>query len=158
MHYSISWRPASYDLIIIDHPATWFTWTPRIVAGSDGLIVTGLNTIPGLRQSVETVAVVRSGRNPLAPLAVVLNRCERAFIGGIARRHHVEKVLGEENLFYVRDQPVILESINTGVPLALSRGGGKTLAELGPIARFCAELKSVRTTTPRATRDNRSAG
>jgi pilus assembly protein CpaE len=147
-----------YDLIIIDCPATWFDWTPRIVAGSDGLIVTGLNTIPGLRQSVETVAAVRGSRNPLAPMAVALNRCERGLIGGIARRHHVEKVLGEEKVFYVREQPMVLESINTGMPLALSRGAGKALAEIEPIARFCAELKSVRTAAPRAARDNRSPG
>jgi pilus assembly protein CpaE len=141
-----------YDLIIIDFPATWFAWTFRIVAGSDGIIVTGLNTIPGLRQLAETAAVIRDTRNPSAHMAVAFNRCERGLMGGIARRHHVEKVLGQETIFYVRNEPMVLQSINTGTPLALIRAARKTSAEIASIARFCAELKSIRSSAPRPDR------
>jgi pilus assembly protein CpaE len=133
-----------YDLIIIDFPTTWFGWTSRIVSGSDGVIVTGVNTIPGLRQMVETVAVVRDARHPSAKIAMALNRCEQSFLGGIARRHHVEKVLGEETLFYVRHTAAALQSINTGTPLALGRGTRRTSKDIAAIAEFCAELKSLR--------------
>ena len=50
-----------YDLIFIDHPLTWFSWTSQVIAASDGAVITGINTIPCLRQITETLALVRSG-------------------------------------------------------------------------------------------------
>lgn len=133
-----------YDLIIIDFPATWFAWTPQIIAGSDGVLVTGLNSVPGLRQLAEAVTVVRDSRAPAAPLGVVLNRCERTVLGGVARRNHVEKVLGDETVFYVREEPMVLQSINTGAPMALGGAARKTMREIAAIAEFCAGLTSTR--------------
>jgi pilus assembly protein CpaE len=52
-----------YELILIDLPVTWFAWTDQVVSASDGVVVTGTNTIPGLRQTVETLKAVRSARN-----------------------------------------------------------------------------------------------
>jgi pilus assembly protein CpaE len=143
-----------YDLIIIDFPATWFGWTSRIVAGSDGVVVTGVNSVPGLRQLAETIAVVRDSRGPAAPMAVVLNRCERSLLGGVARRHHVEKVVGDETVFYVREEPLVLQSINTGSPMALSRSARKTMREIASIAEFCAGLTSTRAATSPSPRQN----
>ena len=51
-----------YDLVFIDHPLTWFSWTSQVIAASDAAIVTGLNTIPCLRQISETLALIRSER------------------------------------------------------------------------------------------------
>jgi len=141
-----------YDLIIIDCPATWFAWTPQIISGSDGFIITGLNTIPGLRQLAEMVAVIRDARHPSAHMAVAVNRCERGLLGGIAHRHHVEKVLGREKIFFIRNEPMVLQSINTGTPMALSRTARKTSEEIASIARFCADLKSIRVTAARPQR------
>src|SRR5689334_18139270 len=52
-----------YELLLIDLPVTWFAWTDQVISASDGVIVTGTNTIPGLRQTVETLKAVRSARN-----------------------------------------------------------------------------------------------
>jgi pilus assembly protein CpaE len=143
---------ARYDVIIIDFPTTWFAWTRQIVSGSDGFIVTGLNTVPGLRQLAEMVAIIRDARHPSAPMAVAVNRCERGLLGGIARRHHVEKVLGTEKIFFIHNEPMVLESINTGTPMAISRAARKTSGEIASVARFCADLKSIRTTAARPQR------
>ena len=35
-----------YDLVFIDLPVTWFSWTTQIIAACDGAVITGLNTIP----------------------------------------------------------------------------------------------------------------
>jgi hypothetical protein len=79
-------------------------------------------------------------------MAVALNRCERTLLGGVARRHHVEKVLGDETtIFYVREEPMMLQSTNAGTPLALNRTARKTVREIALIAEFCAQLKSTRT-------------
>jgi len=49
-----------YDLILIDFPPIWFSWTGQVIAACDGAIITGLNTIPNLRQISETLTLVRS--------------------------------------------------------------------------------------------------
>jgi pilus assembly protein CpaE len=140
---------ARYQLIIIDLPATWFGWTPAIVSASDGVVVTGVNTIPGLRQTAETLAAVRdAARATTVQIAIAVNRCQRRFWGGIARRHHGERVLGRKNVFYIAEEPMALESVNTGTPMALSRGAGASARDIAALADFCANLKSLRAVAP----------
>jgi len=143
-----------YDLILIDLPSMWLAWTSQVISASDGIIVTGLNTVPGLRQTVETLAAIRaSGKSGHASapgdhqdpqVAVAINRCRRRFIGGVLNRHHVEAVLGNERVFYVGDEPIALESINTGTPIALSKPSRAFRKEIAAVADFCAALKSSR--------------
>jgi pilus assembly protein CpaE len=133
---------ARYQLILIDMPSTWFSWTPQILAASDGVIVTGVNSIPGLRQIAETLAAVRDSAG--GQVAIAVNRCQRRLLGGIARRHHVERVLSGENLFYVTEQPTALESINAGTPMMLAKGTGSIAREISALAAFCTGLKSRR--------------
>jgi pilus assembly protein CpaE len=143
-----------YELILIDLPVTWFAWTDQVVSASDGVVVTGANTIPGLRQTVETLKAVRSARNSVlsrasAPgadrqIAVAMNRCQRRFMGGIRHRRHVEAVLGDEQVFYVSDEPVALESINTGTPIGLNKSGGAFGKDIAALAAFCGGMKSAR--------------
>jgi pilus assembly protein CpaE len=136
---------ARYDLILIDLPPTWFAWTGAIISACDGVLVTGVNTIPGLRQAVAAVASVRAVANVSAQIAVAVNRCERRLLGGIARRQHVESVLAGERIFYLSEQSDALESVNTGVPLTLGKSRRHAFTkEIGGIAGFCADLKSAR--------------
>jgi pilus assembly protein CpaE len=135
---------ARYHLILIDLPVTWFTWTPQIVSASDGVVVTGVNTIPGLRQTAETLAAVRETVRASAQVAIAVNRCQRRFWGGVARRHHGERVLGRKNVFYIAEEPMVLESINTGTPMALSKGSGSIGRDIAALADFCANVKSLR--------------
>ena len=143
-----------YELILIDLPVTWFAWTDQVVSASDGVVVTGTNTIPGLRQTVETLKAVRAAGNsvlsrtsgPAADLqiAVAMNRCRRRFMGGIRHRRHVETVLGDERVFYVSEEPMALESINTGTPIGLNKSSGSFVKDIAVLAAFCGGLKSAR--------------
>lgn len=129
-----------YDLILIDLPVTWFAWTVDIIANCDAVVVTGINTIPCLRQLAQTLAVVRDARpgRPNEKVAVVVNRCDRTLLGGVERRQHVESVLGDEQVFYVgNDSAALVESANTGTPLAQSGGSRKTIKEISAVAEFC---------------------
>jgi len=134
-----------YDLILIDLPVTWFSWTVDIIANSNAVLVNGINTIPCLRQLSQTLTVVREGRPGRAQdsVAVVVNRCDRSLLGGIERRQHVESVLGAEQIFYVSNDPqAMVESANTGTPLAQSAGSRKTAKEISAIAEFCIGIKT----------------
>jgi pilus assembly protein CpaE len=135
---------ARYHLILIDLPVTWFGWTSRIVSASDGVVVTGLNTIPGLRQTAETLAAVRETARASEQIAIAVNRCRRRFWGGVERRQHVVRVLGSEKVFYIGEEPTALESINTGTPMALSKGARSIRRDIAALADFCAKVKSLR--------------
>ncbi len=133
----------NYDLVFIDFPVTWFKWTNQVVAASDGVVVTGLNSIPGLRQVSETVAVIRQGA-ATPKIAVVLNRCERKAFGTIFRRKQAETVLRNQTLFFVARHPEATESVNMGVPMMLGSYAGRLQKELTGITAFCTELTSAR--------------
>ena len=133
-----------YELILIDLPTTWFLWTSQIISASDGVVVTGVNTVPGLRQTVETLGAVRAAGPISGQIAVAVNRCQRRFMGGMINRNHIESVLGKEKVFYVGNEPMVLESANTGTPVVLTKTGGAFGKEIAAIATFCADLKSTR--------------
>ena len=133
---------ARYDLILIDLPPTWFAWTSQVVFASDGVIVTGLNTIPSLRQTVETLSAVRESGRPGLQIAVVVNRCERSLVRGIARRRHVETLLGNERVFYVGEEPMATHSINSGSPMAFTNSYRAIRKDIASLGAFCTELKS----------------
>ena len=132
-----------YDLVLVDHPLHWFGWTSQVVAASDCAIITGINTIPCLRQISETLSQVRS-RGSASKIAIVVNRCQRTFVGSIANRKHVHRVLQDEQVFFVAWQNEALESVNMGVPMTLGAAASKAQKEFAELAGFCAELKPVR--------------
>ena len=133
---------ARYDLILLDLPVPWFNWTRQLLAAAEVVLVSGLNTIPGLRQVAESLVAVRAVERVPARLAVVLNRCEHHMVGGVARRNHVKNLLGKEEVFFVRDDPhSAVQSVNTGIPMATQ--GGKVSKDITPIALLAAEAKSV---------------
>src|SRR5262249_50488892 len=74
-----------YDLVLIDLPVTWLPWTAQLINGSNGVIVTGINTIPCLRQIAERLAAVRQAKHSSGEIAIAVNRCRRGLIGGIER-------------------------------------------------------------------------
>jgi Flp pilus assembly CpaE family ATPase len=128
-------------------PVTWFPWTGDIIANSNAVVVTGINTIPCLRQLSQTLAAVREARPPASAdsTCVVINRCDRTLLGGVERRQHVESVLGEEQIFYVSNDPTaVVESTNTGTPLALSGNSRRISKEISAIAAFCVDVKPAR--------------
>ncbi len=75
-------------------------------------------------------------------IRVVVNNCERGLFGRVARRQHVQSVLDNETVLYVRRDPAVLESINTGTPMALGGGRRKINKDIAGITAFCAGLKS----------------
>ncbi|MBV9629339.1 MAG: hypothetical protein JO230_14680 [Xanthobacteraceae bacterium] len=132
---------ARYQMILIDLPVTWFAWTSQIVAVSDAVLVTGLNTVPGLRQTVEMMSCVREIAR--GEVATVINRCERRLFGSIARRHHIEGAMGNGKIFYVAEEPMALQSVNTGAPMAQSKSYRVIGKDIAAIGTFCAQVPPV---------------
>jgi len=132
-----------YDLILVDFPLTWFNWTAQVIAACDGVVVTGLNTIPNLRQLAETLTLVRTSA-PSAKIGIAVNRCEKSFFGSVAGGKQVERVLPNEELFFVSNHGEAIEAANMGVPLTLGPTARKMRDEFAGLAKFCADVKSAR--------------
>jgi pilus assembly protein CpaE len=132
-----------YDLVFIDFPVTCFSWTAQVIAACDGAVITGLNTIPNLRQMLETLSFIRTNAGTLQ-IAIALNRCEKNILGSIPGRKHVERLLPDEKLFFVGNHAEATESANMGVPMLLGPSARKIRDEFSGLADFCAQLKASR--------------
>lgn len=130
-----------YDLVLIACPLPWFPWTTQIIGASDAAIITGVNTIPCLRQVCETLELVRASGASLLQIAIVINRCDYTLLGSIARRKHVEMVLRDEQVFFVANRPEAIECINMGQPMMLGSAARKLKKDLLPLTNFCAGLE-----------------
>ena len=133
-----------YDLVLIDYPVSWFPWTAQVIAASDAGIITGINTIPCLRQVSETLAQVRASGSSALQIGIAINKCEYTLLGAVTRQKHVEMVLPDERLFFIANRPESIESIDMGQPMMLGASARKLRKDLAPLANFCAELQSSR--------------
>ncbi len=127
-----------YDYIVLDLPVPWFSWTIPTLENSDAVLITGLNTIPCLRQMKSTLDEVVKAKVSSSQVALVMNRVTRRLIGGVERGAHIKSVFPNENIFYVDENSRAIDNVNTGTPTVLGGGGAKNFAKLGS---FCAALK-----------------
>ena len=130
-----------YAYILADLPVSAHSWTGPLLAASEGILVTGVNTIPGLRQIADAVRAIRAERAVYADVRIIINRCELSVFGKIARNDHVTRVLGEEKVFYVRDTASAIECVNMGEPITLARTSDKILKDVGAIVDHCLALQ-----------------
>jgi pilus assembly protein CpaE len=132
-----------YSTIIIDLPLSVHSWTLPLLAASKGILVTGLNTIPGLRQIDETLRALRAEASITAELRALVNRCEFGLLGRVARGDHVARILGEEKRLLVRNARVAIECVNVGTPISLAHPSDKSVKDIAAIAAFCAGLNAA---------------
>jgi len=131
-----------YAYIIVDLPLSVHGWTLPLLAASRGILVTGLNTIPGLRQIEETLRTLRSKALVGADMRAVVNRCDFGLFGKVARADHVARILGDQKRVFVRNARVALECVNLGTPMSIAYPSEKAVKDIAAIADYCAALKS----------------
>jgi Flp pilus assembly CpaE family ATPase len=130
-----------YAYILADLPVSAHSWTVPLLAASEGILVTGVNTIPGLRQIADAVRSIRAERAIYADVRIIINRCELNVFGKIARNDHVTRVLGEEKVFYIRHATSAIECVNMGEPITTARSSDKILKDIAAIVDHCQALQ-----------------
>ncbi|RFB75498.1 AAA family ATPase [Methylovirgula sp. 4M-Z18] len=130
-----------YDLILIDHPVGWSSWTAHVLQASQDILVTGINTIPGLRQIANVLEALHATQASASRIGIILNRTEMTFLGKPVQRDHVDAVFSNERVFYVRNSPMAVESINIGQPMSLRSKSQKTVKDIAKVADFCLTQK-----------------
>jgi len=135
---------ARYDLLIVDFPSQWAAWTGQILSVCDVAIVTGVNTVPGLRQVADTLAAVRSVETIPPRIVVGLNKCEARLLGGVARSQHIARLLGGETVLNVRDDTgAAIQAVNTGVPLTVGDPSSKIVKDVRAFASLVASVAQL---------------
>jgi len=129
-----------YTHIIVDLPVSAYEWTAPLLSASQGIVVTGVNTIPGLSQISGTLGALRA-ESPSAEIRVVINRCHCGLFGRIRRMDHVEKVLTGEKKIYVRATSTAIDCVNAGFAMGLSYPSERAVKDISAIADFCSALK-----------------
>ena len=132
-----------YATIIIDLPLSVHAWTIPLLAASKGILVTGLNTIPGLRQIEETLRALRAEATITAECASGGQPMRIWPLGQVARADHVARILGEEKRLLVRNARVAIECVNVGTPITLAYPSDKSVKDIAAISAFCAGLNSA---------------
>jgi pilus assembly protein CpaE len=132
-----------YDFIVLDLPVSWFSWTVPTLENSNAIVVSGINTVPCLRQMRATLDTVLASKTSSSQIAIVINRVTRNLVGRIERRQHVERVLTGQDLYYVSDDKHTIDRLNTGKPAALG-GASRSAKDIAKLASFCTALKQAR--------------
>jgi pilus assembly protein CpaE len=130
-----------YNLVVLDLPVSWFSWTVPILQHSDTIVLTGINSVPCLRQLRLSMDEVLRAKSTVAQVAVVINRAEEGLFGGIKRRQHVERVMGKQKIFYVREDPQAIVRADRGAPAALG-GPSRVQKDFHALAEFCSAVRS----------------
>jgi pilus assembly protein CpaE len=129
-----------YDYIVLDLPVPWFSWTTATLENSNAIILTGINTIPCLRQMKATLDDLVKAKAASSEVAIVMNQIRRGVLRRVQRHKHIDRVFPNENIFYIDEDPRAIDRINTGTPAALGEGRAKHFAE---ITSFCAGLRQT---------------
>ena len=126
-----------YDLIFIDHPLTWFSWTAashRRVRWCgchrdqyDSVLATDIGNVGS--SSIERFAGAARSRSCSIGASALSS-------ASVARRKHVHRVLHDERVFFVSSWPEAVESVNMGVPMMLGASAGKLQNECRPLGGF----------------------
>ena len=129
-----------YNYIILDLPVSWFGWTIPVIENSDAIILTGINTVPCLRQMRATLDEMMKTKVLSAQIAIVMNRVKRRLLRKIERRAHVERVFPNEKIYYIHEHTDAVERVNTGTPAALA---GAHVNEYANLMSFCSTLRQT---------------
>jgi pilus assembly protein CpaE len=131
---------ARYNYLVLDLPVSWFSWTIPILENSDATILTGINTVPCLRQMRATLDEVVKTKVSASQIAIVMNRVKRRLLQRIERQTHVARVFPNEKIYYIREHADAVDRVNTGTPAALA---GTHVKDYINLMSFCTSLRQA---------------
>lgn len=123
-----------YDIVILDMPPYRTAWVDAVLKDSDLVFVTGLYTVPSVKQVIAELK--HMSERELAPeqTAVVVNQCKTTPFGGIAHDSNIDNVLAGRRVLYVQqDWAYALDCVNTGVSMVQSK----------PRRGICRDIKKI---------------
>jgi pilus assembly protein CpaE len=123
-----------YDTVLLDAPRCWTAWLDGVLRNSDLVFVTGRYSVPSVKQIAHALKHLRELKVGREHAAVIINQCQKHFLGGIVRNSDIDAVLAGQRLFYVQqDSSFALECVNTGA----------SMVQTNPRRRICRDIKKI---------------
>jgi Flp pilus assembly CpaE family ATPase len=123
-----------YDIVFLDLPPCWAPWIDGVLKNSDLVFVTGLYTVPSVKQIMHELERLSALDVGPEHLAIVINQCRTNTFGWILRDANIDGVLTDRRVFRVRqDWPFALECVNTGVSMVQTK----------PRREICRDIKKI---------------
>ncbi|MFC5085769.1 AAA family ATPase [Microvirga arabica] len=120
--------------MLIDLPHHWSPWVDNVIQGSDGIVITGGNAVPAVKQLIMRMKHVEALEVPHEQIKVVVNKCDVTFFGKIPRKADIDRVLSRGSPIYVpRDSVTANEAANTGRPML----------EIAPRRSVCKSIRGL---------------
>ena len=133
-----------YDVILIDIPNQHLMWSDNLLLGSDAVVVSGLSTVPALKQLAGKLARLDVLKISPNKTAIVVNQCEKTILGQIVRRKEISHALPDRRLFFVRDDvATVRAAANIGRPLMELSGGSNVSKDIRKLADWIAAVTGV---------------
>ncbi|MEJ1160084.1 AAA family ATPase [Prosthecomicrobium sp. N25] len=122
---------SAYDTVVIDHPATWQSWSDAIMLGSDEVYLVTEMTVPGLRATDALVRALVSRFGDRVRPKVLVNRFKTSFFSSGTRKSDAAKLLGDRIAGFIpNDYALVQEAIDRGLTLREVQPGNKISKEL----------------------------
>lgn len=123
-----------YDRVLVDLPALRFSWTEALLAGADGVVVTGAPDVPGLRRLTGDAALLDALGVEQRRALYAVNGCGSSMFGRIENAAEIMRALsGREVMLIRRDEEAMAEAADLGRPVL----------ELHPRAAVARDIRAV---------------
>jgi Flp pilus assembly CpaE family ATPase len=123
-----------YDTVLLDAPRCRTAWLDGVLTNSDLVFVTGRYSVPSVKQIAHELKHLRELKLGPERVGVIINQCQKHFLGGVVRNSNIDAVVSGQRVFYVRQDPSFaLECVNTGASMVQSNRG----------RRICRDIKKI---------------
>lgn len=110
---------SEYDLVLLDMPPVWTSWSETALANSDLLVLVTQVSVAGVRQARRQIDALSGRKLGTLPTLVVANRYQKRLFRREIHLHEAERALGRRfDVCIPSDYRLVSEAVNAGVPLA----------------------------------------
>jgi pilus assembly protein CpaE len=110
---------SEYDLVLLDMPPVWTSWSETALANSDLLILVTQVSVAGVRQARRQIDALSARKLGTLPTLVVANRYQKRLFHREIHLQEAERALGRRfDVCIPSDYKLVSEAVNAGVPLA----------------------------------------
>ena len=110
---------SEYDLVLLDMPPVWTSWSETALANSDLLVLVTQVSVAGVRQARRQIDALSARKLGTLPTLVVANRYQKRLFRREIHLQEAERALGRRfDVCIPSDYRLVSEAVNAGVPLA----------------------------------------
>ena len=141
----------SYDMVLVDVPAHLQRKSGEILAHSDFVLVTGLFSVPSVREILGLCRRLRDLEVPDKRIGVAITDTEKNIFGMVSQRFDSKSALGGRLTFFIRrDRDFAMECVDEGKSMMQtqpSRGICQDIAKLAEHLKTVTPLVGLRVET-----------